>query len=159
MKPIHEIEDHREAAALLNEEFAALNITTTIHGGTHVTTDDSGWKHYAWQVEMTRNGKTVFFPWKTGTGLVNRTAWDKKLNLPGTPTKPNPAEVLGRVCADYLSAAHCPFEDWADDFGYDADSRKAESVYLECQSMGKHLKTLGLPSTTVQRLADLANLL
>jgi hypothetical protein len=31
------------------------------------------------------------------------------------------------------------FEEWADNFGYDRDSRKAESTYNECAAIGRSL--------------------
>lgn len=159
MKTIDQISDYKEAAAILNEEYAALNWHgTAIHGG-HLATDDSGWKHYAFQVAFQPPSKSpVFFDWKNGTGHVRKDAKGKPL-FPAIPTKPNPAEVLGRVCADYLSAAHEAFPDWSANFGYDEDSRKAHRVYEDCQSLGSKLRALGLTSAQIQRFGALADML
>lgn len=47
--------------------------------------------------------------------------------------KPNPMEVLARICEEATTATESTFEQWAGDFGYDLDSRQAESVYRDCQ--------------------------
>jgi hypothetical protein len=48
----------------------------------------------------------------------------------------NPAEVLARAAADGEDATSQSFEGWASDYGYDTDSRKAESTYRACQQAG-----------------------
>lgn len=164
MNTIDQITDYKEAAAVLNEEYAALNWHgTAIYGG-HLATDNSGWKHYAFQVAFQPPLKApVSFDWKNGTGHVYPQFKNAKTRLrhpfAGKPKQPNPAEVLGRVCADYLSAAHETFPDWAANFGYDEDSRKAHRIYEECQSLGSKLRALGLTSAQIQRFGTLAEML
>lgn len=159
MKTIDQITDYKEASAILNEEYAALNWNGTAIHGEHLATDDSGWKHYAFQVAFQPPYKTpVFFDWKNGVGHVRMDAKGKPL-FPAIPTKPNPAEVLGRVCADYLSAACETFTDWSANFGYDEDSRKAHRIYEECQALGSKLRALGLTSAQIQRFGALAEML
>lgn len=157
MKAIEEIEDYKEAAAILDTEYAALNWHGThIHGG-HLATDDTGWEHYAFQVAFQPPSKSpVFFGWKSGTGNVIK-ARDGKTNL--GPKKPNPAEVLGRVCSDYLSAESESFPSWTANFGYDEDSRKAHRIYEDCQALGPKLRALGLTLTQIRRFANLAEML
>jgi len=158
MKPIEEIQDHTEAAEILAAEFSALGWKngTQIHGG-HIVTDSDGWKHYAFQLSFCPTGKTpVFFDWKSGVGNVIKSR-DGKTVL--GPKKPNPSEVLGRACADYISTAHSSFEDWADDFGYDQDSRKAFRIYEDCQALGSKLRALGLTSAQITRFGALANMM
>lgn len=46
---------------------------------------------------------------------------------------PLPHEVLACICADGLEASQNTFEDWADNLGYDKDSRKAESAWHACK--------------------------
>src|SRR5438045_6605799 len=46
--------------------------------------------------------------------------------------KPACATVLGCVASD-ASNADQDFESWAEDLGYDSDSRKAEGVWRACQ--------------------------
>lgn len=46
------------------------------------------------------------------------------------------------------------FEDWADTYGYDTDSRKAESVYRECAAIGRSLNA-GLSPEALDGLREL----
>jgi len=145
MKNINEIADYKEAAEILDAEYAALNWHgTKVHGG-HLAQDESGWGHRAYTIEFAPPCKAhAFFDWKAGTGIKG---------------KPNPAEVLGRCCADYLSAAGVSFAGFAAEFGYDEDSRKAFRVYEECQQIGPRLQKLGLTRQQIERFAALANML
>ena len=158
MKALEEITDYKEAAQILAAEFSELGWRngTQIVGG-HIMIDGDGWKHYAFSVGFHPTGKTpVFFDWKSGVGNVIK-AKDGKTVL--GPKKPDPAEVLGRVCADYMSAKNVSFEEWADDFGYDQDSRKAYRIYEDCQALGLKLRALGLTSAQIERFGALANML
>lgn len=48
------------------------------------------------------------------------------------PILPNPLDVLYSLSMD-ARVIHCAtFEDWAMDYGYDPDSRKAETIYRAC---------------------------
>lgn len=159
MKAIADITDYHEAADILSQEFAELNIPVKIHGG-HLATGDDGWKHFAWQVEYTNptSKKSILLDWKAGTGHVTQTRFDKIYRLPGKPTPPKPAEVLAAVCREYLDARE-PFEEWAANFGYDSDSRAAERIYFTCQGHKRNLDTLGLTFAQVRRFAELSALL
>ena len=156
MKTLEEITDYKEAAAILDAEFSDLNWSTVTNGG-HIATDESGWKHYAFSVGFHPTGKNpVFFDWKNGLAHVVK-AKDGKTVL--GPKKPNPAEVLGRVCADYQSAAHESFPDWCSNLGFDEDSRKAYRIYEDCQAIGPKLRALGLTAAQIQRFGALADML
>jgi hypothetical protein len=76
--------------------------------------------------------------------------------LPAFVKQVNPAEVLARCCADGQEASGSSFEDWAGNFGYDTDSRKAEAVYLACQEAGTKARKL-VDGNTFAKLAELAN--
>jgi hypothetical protein len=45
------------------------------------------------------------------------------------------------MCSD-ATGADQPFEDWAADYGYDADSRKAEATYRAVVAQTKQLRAL-----------------
>lgn len=157
MKTLEEIEDHKEAAAILDAEYAALGWHNAIHGG-YLSVDESGWSHYAFQIGFWPPAKAkeaVFFDWKNGMAHVTKDRYGKTLG----PKKPNPAEVLGRVCADYLSIAQESFSDWSAAYGYDEDSRKAYRIYEDCQALGPKLRRLGLSRAQIQRFGALANML
>lgn len=54
---------------------------------------------------------------------------------------PDPIEVLWSITRD-SDALEMTFEDWASEFGYDADSRKAEKTYRACQDNALRLKKI-----------------
>lgn len=57
-----------------------------------------------------------------------------------TGVKPSLSDVLSSLISD--GAAHfdsMSFEDWASDCGHDADSRKAEKIFRQCEEIGKTL--------------------
>lgn len=89
--------------------------------------DDDGWHHDAWKVTLTRKGKTLATPYRMGTGHGGE-----------APTRET---VLDSLCSDASSVVNAlDFEDWASDFGYDSDSRKAEKVYRECVKQTEKLR-------------------
>lgn len=49
---------------------------------------------------------------------------------------PHPADVISSVLLDGR-AADMSFDDWAGEFGYDTDSRKAEQIYYDCVRHGR----------------------
>jgi hypothetical protein len=67
--------------------------------------------------------------------------------------QPDPVEVLNCIARDG-DALQSTFEDWASDFGYDADSRKAEKIYRACQDNALRLRRLvsGADFETLARL-------
>lgn len=50
-----------------------------------------------------------------------------------TPTPPTLLSYLYCIQSDASSGEHLLFEDFADEFGYDVDSRKAEKIWRACQ--------------------------
>lgn len=72
----------------------------------------------------------------------NAYTYDKEAFLAwSVPTPPSAAEVLDCLAMD-ASAMDESFEDWAADFGYDTDSRKAEAAYTACRESGFALRKL-----------------
>lgn len=65
-------------------------------------------------------------------------------------------EVFAQCCNDGLSAQDQSFENWAADFGYDADSRKAEKIYDECRAVWFEVLALA-GEANVRKLAELAS--
>lgn len=56
------------------------------------------------------------------------------------PLLPDLADVLYSLSGDADAIDHPTFESWAGDFGYDVDSRKAESIYRACLEIGLKLR-------------------
>ena len=56
---------------------------------------------------------------------------------------PTLAEVLDCLASDASGVDNArSFEDWANDYGYDTDSRKAERTYHICEKQAQDLKAL-----------------
>jgi len=54
---------------------------------------------------------------------------------------PTAGEVLSCLITEATSVLNAnSFEDWASDFGYDPDSRKAEAAYRACGKISKQVK-------------------
>jgi len=57
--------------------------------------------------------------------------------------KPTLAEVLDCLASDASGIENArSFEDWANEYGYDTDSRKAEKTYRICQVQAEDLRNL-----------------
>ena len=70
----------------------------------------------------------------------------------GKPIAPATADVLYSLATDADVLNYSTFEEWAETFGYDADSRSAEAIYRECLKQALALRN-GLGESL---LADLA---
>ena len=70
------------------------------------------------------------------------------------PILPKPEDVLHSLLLDSDAIEHDSFESWASDFGYDEDSRKAETLYRECLEIGLKLRN-AFGDTRLQELRDL----
>ena len=134
------VPDYVLAKQELEAYYDSLNLTVKHTGGSLVETDDNGWKHRAWQFTFSARN-TIILPYKTGTG-INET--------------PKASEVLASAARDGFSSFWVNFDGWADEFGYDPDSRKAEAIYRECQSLMGKLQTI-LSFSQVEALAGFSN--
>ena len=77
--------------------------------------------------------------------------WDAFLAKPQTIPGPDMPDVVHSLCVDADVLQHRSFEDWAADFGYDADSRKAENIYRSCMQIALQLLN-GLGAASLERL-------
>jgi hypothetical protein len=58
----------------------------------------------------------------------------------GKPLAPKPADVIYSLVMDSGVLDAGGFEQWASEFGYDADSRKAEKIYRDCIDIALKLR-------------------
>lgn len=58
----------------------------------------------------------------------------------GKPILPDACDVMYSLLADGDAIESPTFEAWASDYGYDADSRKAEATYRACLEIGLALR-------------------
>lgn len=57
--------------------------------------------------------------------------WNSTIRLPLAP--PTAADVLECLALDSSVLGCAMFEEWADEYGYEKDSRAVEKIYLECR--------------------------
>lgn len=62
----------------------------------------------------------------------SRTILASGITFTGKPILPNPTNVIYSLVIDSDVLNHPSFEEWAEDFGYDTDSRQAEKTYQAC---------------------------
>lgn len=67
---------------------------------------------------------------------------------------PTVADVLSSLCLDASALDNASFDDWASDYGYDTDSRKAEGIYRQCLATAMALRA----AIGEESLAELRNL-
>lgn len=77
-----------------------------------------------WRVTLRRKGKQLTVPFSQG---------------PAHSHEPAAIDVLSCLISD-ASGAEQRFEDWADDLGFDTDSRKAERIYNAVQKQTAKLR-------------------
>jgi hypothetical protein len=97
------------------KEFVKVNnITVNLtRANSNPNMDDNTMNHYKAVLHM--DGRQMTTPFSTGSGWKH---------------DPDAADILGSLVSDssgYDSAGS--FEDWANEYGYDTDSRKAERLY------------------------------
>lgn len=72
----------------------------------------------------------------------------------GHPILPDVVDVIACVMSE-VSAIDCKdFEDWASNYGYDTDSRKAEGIYRMCVGNGLVMRA-SLGGAAFDELVDL----
>ena len=139
------------------------------------------WPHIAYDVTIKRNGKLVWSgPYKLGVGHVKGfphgrlsmydwqrldPAYEAGMKYDETAgariaenlakkqeVTPQLDDVLSSLLMDgvaYFDAQ--AFEDWCSDYGYDTDSRRAESTWKACDEIGRNLAR----AFTAQELEEL----
>lgn len=73
-------------------------------------------------------------PWGRGTKNVY------KRKAKSDPIKPDAVDVLYSLVMDSSVLDYAGFEDWASEYGYDTDSRQAESTYRACLDIALKLR-------------------
>lgn len=139
---IDTIPDYKLAAKEIHLAYQRSGLCATVTGGSAIVTDGDKWQHRAFNVNFVnaRSGHFANFTWRQGTGVKG---------------DPIPAEVLAGVCREFADS-ETTFEDWADNFGYDKDSRRAEKLFNECRAIGANLLHLGLTRKQIQAFAKLS---
>lgn len=70
-----------------------------------------------------------------------------------TPIMPKSADVIHSLISDSDVIEHGSFESWANDFGYDTDSRDAEKTYNACLAIALKLRA-GIGDDGIRKLRE-----
>ena len=91
--------------------------------------DEDGWEHYPWTLRLSCGDESMRVNWRQGTGIT---------------TEPTAADVLESLLMDAagIENAAGDFEEWAREYGYDEDSRKAERIFQAATKQTEELKDL-----------------
>lgn len=94
------------------------------------------WKQPAkyWQSDL------VDFETESGFKARGFTSWGGFTADKSKPIKPDPLDVFYSLTMDSGFLDYAGFEDWASEYGYDADSRSAESTYRACLEIALKLR-------------------
>ena len=134
------VPDYVLAKQELEAYYASLGLEhRSFHAGLCENAD--GWKHNAWNFHFHQGGPSQQIDYKTGIGIKET---------------PEACEVLASAARDGWSIKSTNFEDWASEFGYETDSRKAEAIYTECEALLEKLESL-LTEAQIEKLADLSS--
>lgn len=71
-----------------------------------------------------------------GAGEIISVAKQTQLSLVVKPIRPKLVDVMYSLLSDGSAIDHADFESWAQEYGYDTDSRKAEATYRLCLDIG-----------------------
>jgi hypothetical protein len=140
---------------------ADLGLTLTASNGRGHYDASQNWTPVRFDCTLTRNGREVWSGhYNLGTGhLKTLTAIERangKLPRNAAPTQaqlaaltrnaaaerlqPKLADVLHSLLSDGAAFFDgLTFEDWANEYGFDTDSRKAEATFRECDAIGRKL--------------------
>lgn len=143
------------------EKHRTLNFKVTLHkdGRAFLTTDYSaGVAHapgYAKQSGDSASGyeRDQRVAWECEHGKPSRyRAWGCSA-LKAEPIVPEIADVLYSLSLDSSVLDFPTYEDWAGEYGYDADSRKGEATYRACIEIALKMRA-GLGEAGMRQLAD-----
>ncbi len=121
-----------------------------------------GWECDSWICTLTGGKASESFEYFTGTGhrkqvkpmvspryRKNTVAYEAWAKDAFQPVAPHVADLLHSLILD-SSASEQSFESWANEYGYDTDSRKAEDTYRACQKNADKLTRVLGPKIKAQ---------
>jgi hypothetical protein len=78
------------------------------------------------------------------------------LGIGGAAIVPSSLDVISSLAMDADVLEYSSFEDWAENFGYDPDSRKAETIWKACVEIALKLRS-GLGNDALEALQQAAS--
>jgi hypothetical protein len=99
---------------------------------------DSKWKSLNWRYPASRfRDMAADFEIESGREALSSFGSDFR---PGAPILPDSVDVMWSLSRDADVLDSGGFEDWAAEYGYDSDSRSAESTYRACLEIALKLR-------------------
>lgn len=124
------------------------------------------WVCDAWQATITNGKNKQEFDYYTGPGhrklFKKAYGWERPTNQRekqwffeqnSQPVEPVAAGLIHSLILDG-DACNYSFEEWASNFGYEEDSRKALETYLQCQKVGGQLRRIIGNNELLSSLSD-----
>ena len=99
-------------------------------------------------------GMAAAYECENGFALGLFTSWGGFRSNREKPILPNPVDVLYSLHSDGGALDYATFEDWAAEYGYDADSRSGEATYRACLEIGLKLRA-ALGDAGLSKLAEI----
>ncbi len=106
--------------------------------------DDDGWEHYFYTVRLRKRGSLDYVesPWRAGTGHAKQGRWNyfrDSFDMIAEP--PAVEDILDSMASDSSTYENTKdFSSWADEYGYDTNSRKAERTSLSVVEQAHRLR-------------------
>ena len=123
----------RDGGAPFNRSVAAFIVKNGLHMATQrIATREGGeteWMKTArhWRIQLYNQTTTIYCEYSMGAGNTG---------------EPDICDVVDSLRSDSSVANLQTFEKWADEFGYDSDSRKAEKLYFACKRIADDMLRL-----------------
>lgn len=108
-------------------------------------------KHMAGNVDAYR--RDIAVQWECENGKAARIMHGVDFISGKSPILPDPLDVLHSLIMDASALDAGGFEEWARDYGYDTDSRKAEAIYRACLEIALKLRA-GLGDAVLSELRE-----
>lgn len=129
-----------------------LSAVDYMQGSGHCPASKAGAKRFPIKPDLRR---AVALECESGKRAGMMMAGGRPYQTAGNIAHPTAVDVISALCMDSDVIDYARFEDWADCFGYDADSRSAEKTYRACLEIALALRA-AIGETELQALQEIA---
>lgn len=130
-----------------------LSAVDYMQGSGHCPASKAGAKRFPIKPDLRR---AVALECESGKRAGMMMAGGRPYQTAGNIAHPTAVDVISALCMDSDVIDYARFEDWAECFGYDADSRSAEKTYRACLEIALALRA-AIGETELQALREVAN--
>lgn len=142
------------ARVLLNGKPASgLESVDYMQGCGHCPASKAGTKRFPAKADLSR---AIALECETGKRAMMSTNLGRPYATSAPIAAPDAGAIIAALCLDSDVLNYASFDDWADSFGYDRDSRKAEATYRACRATALSLRA-AVGDASLAKLHALAN--